>query len=150
MGKADHFISPGKDHLVLAHNGAPSNGVEADLVGFPLFPLAVTLVNIGRFFFHHRSDGIDQHQSSAAGSIQLAVVVLFDNFNVKAASQYPNGGFGQLGEQINAQRHIGGKEDRDMGGSLMNLLDLLGTHSGGGKHQGNTGAPGKGQKPFQS
>ena len=47
VGKRDHLILAGKQHVVLAHNGAAAYGVQADLAPLALAALGVTVVYVG-------------------------------------------------------------------------------------------------------
>ena len=53
-----------------------------------------------------------QHQRRAAGRIQLVMVMLFDDLYVEICPQHSVGLFGELDEQIDAQRHVRTLEHR--------------------------------------
>ena len=76
-----------------AHYAAPQDGRQ-NVAQFEFIPWLLRQC---------AADGIRQHQRGSAGGIHLAVVVFFDNFDVKIASQYLCSFFGKLAQQRNAQ-----------------------------------------------
>ena len=78
----------GKDDLMLAYNGAASYRMNADLVPGALFALGVPVIFVLHGVVDFLAHGVCQHQCCAAGSVDLLIMVLFHNLNIKVRSQY--------------------------------------------------------------
>ena len=135
MGQGEHLALPGENHLMLPHNGAAPHRVQTNLLFLPLFPLGVAVVHILHGVFPHLVDGVGNHQSGAAGGVNLLVVVHLHNLHVEAVAQNSLGLFGQLDEQVHAQGHIPGVEQGQLFGGLLDFLGLLGAVACGAQHR---------------
>ena len=81
-------------------------------------------------------DGVGQHQSRAAGGIQLVVVVLLHDLHIIRGTQNGRRALAQLGQHIDADGHIGALEHGHRAGQLHDLeLQLFG-QTGGAYHDG--------------
>src|SRR5699024_10740371 len=71
MGQTDDFMLSCNNHLVLAHNGTAPDRMDTDLIGATLFPLGVAVIHILGAAISGLSNSVGNHQSRAAGSIDL-------------------------------------------------------------------------------
>ena len=137
MGKGNHFIVAGKNHIVFANNRATTDGVHADFVLFPLHAASMAVIDIVIAIVFHFIDGICQHDCRAARCINFLIVVLFHDFNVKLVAQNGSCPLCQFDQQVNAQGHIKGEKDRNLFGCCVNLCNLCFTVTSGCQYQCN-------------
>ena len=87
MLEGDDLVRTAEQHLVVAHDAASAHGADADLLGVALLAHRGTVVNIMICAVILFIDGIGQHQGSAAGGIQLVVVVLLHDLHIIVCTQ---------------------------------------------------------------
>ena len=132
-----HFVMSGKDNLMHADNGAAAHGMNTDFVSFTFSAHAVTVILITRVIGDFFTDRVGDHQRGAAGSIELAVMVLLHDFHIKAVAQYLRRFSGERNQQIDAERHITGMEKGDLLGGFLYLRQLSFGIAGGAEHGGH-------------
>ena len=121
---------------MVAHDAAAAHGADADLLGVALLADSGTVINIVVCAVVLLVDGVSQHQSRAAGSVQFVVMVLLNDLDVVVCAQNGRCTLAQLGQDVDAHGHIGALEHRDAAGELDELqLQFLGK-TGGADHDG--------------
>src|SRR6202046_3431945 len=85
VGEFDALHGAGKDHAVIAGDGAAARGSKADVAGSPRAGLAIAPARgmIAERDLTPRRGGLSQHQRSSRGRIDLGTVVHFKNFDVE-------------------------------------------------------------------
>ena len=116
MLEGDHLIRAAEQHFVIAHDAAAAHRADTDLLRVTLLADGGTIVHIVIFAIILLVDGIGQHQCSAAGSIQLVVVVLLHDLNVVIRAQNRRSTLAQLGQHIDAHGHVRAFEHRNGAG----------------------------------
>ena len=95
-------------------------------------------------------DRVGQHQGSAAGSIQLVVVMLLHDLNVVVHTQNGRCTLAQLGQHVDAHGHVGALEHRNCAGQLHDLELQFFRKAGGAHHDGQLVGFAVGQSLFHS
>ncbi len=112
----DQFIVAGKQHGVLPGDGAAPDGVDANvpfLPGTDPIPPADFVERAAGF------DGLGQHFGSAAGGIDLFVVVFFNDLDVKGIGKHRCDDLQDLLHHIDAQGGVLGADHRRIGRQLL-------------------------------
>ena len=119
---------------MLSRNGAASDGVDADLSLLPRTDAvpAVNLRKVAAFL-----DGPGQHFGGAAGGVDLLVVVLFDDLNVKPIFQNGGNGAQNFLQDVDAQGGVLGAHHRCIGRKLPAHGLLSRRKAGGGQYAGH-------------
>jgi len=110
VADADALRRAEEAHLMLARHRAAADGKQADLVFVPALGAVVTAVDrhaLGIF------DGVIEHIGGAAGSVQLLVVVLFHDLDIKAGEQFRSL-FAEQFEHMHAKAQIGASENGNL------------------------------------
>ena len=133
MGDGDNLVVTEEIHLMLARDGSAAHGVDADLLTAAALGLGVAAEYI---FLVRQADLLHcvcNQQRSAGGRVYLGVVVLFDDLDIELRQS--DGGLAhEVEHHVDAERHIGGFEDRDLlrgladGGKICLLIAGRGQH----------------------
>ena len=75
-------------------------------------------------------DLVGDHQSRAARRVELLVVMRFDDLDVETGVEDLGRFFRQFGDQVDADRHVGGEEDRNGLCRFIDLCQLLVVEAG--------------------
>ncbi len=120
MLERNNLIRPTEQHFMIAHNAAAAYRAYAKLhrVALLAHRRAVIYIVVSAVIF--LVDGIRQHKGSAAGGIQLVVVMLLDNLHIVAGAKDGRSALAQLGKNIYAHGHVCALEHRHCGGKLHN------------------------------
>ena len=110
MLEGDHFVRAAEQHLVVAHDAAAAYRADADLLRVTLLAHRGAVVDIVVSAVVLLIDGIGQHQSGAAGSIQLVVMVLLHDLHVVVHAQNGRSTLAQLRQNVDAHGHVGALE----------------------------------------
>ena len=86
--QSNDLVPAGKDDLMLAYNGAASYSMNADLITGARITLGEHVILELHRMIDLLAHGVCQHQCSAAGRVDLLIMVLFHNLNIKVRSQY--------------------------------------------------------------
>ena len=86
MLEGNDLIGACEDDVMVSDDGTATDSGNADFAGIPLFALLTSVVYILVDAVGGLIDGVCQGQGGAAGSIQLLVVMLFYNLDIKACS----------------------------------------------------------------
>ena len=148
MLESDHFIWTAEQHFVITHDAAATHGADTDLLRVALLTDGGTIIHIVIFAIILLVDGISQHQCSAAGSIQLVVVVLFHDLNVVIRAQNRRSALAQLRQHIDAHGHVRAFEYRNGAGQLHHLELQLFRKAGSAYHNGQLVGLAVGQSLF--
>ena len=106
--KLDDLVLPGKDHLVLAHDGASPYSRYADLMAVSLLSLAAPVIDVLVVLLQSAVQGVRKGDGGAAGGVHLLVVVPLHDLHVKALrGQHLRRILQKLHEQIHSQGHVG-------------------------------------------
>ena len=108
--EGDHFVRAAEQHLVVAHDAASAHGADADLLRVTLLTHGGAIVDIVVSTVVLLVDGIGQHQSSAAGGIQLVVVMLLHDLYVIVHAQNGRSTLAQFRQHVDAHGHVGALE----------------------------------------
>ena len=81
--KCDDFVSSREDHVMITHDGAATNSRDTDFAAFALLTLLASVIYIVICSVRCLIDGVCQCQCGAAGCVQLLVVVLLYNLDIK-------------------------------------------------------------------
>lgn len=114
----DDLIMTGKQDFMLTNNCSAADSMDADFIFASCSTAAVAVVDILRSILKFFRNGISKHQCGAAWSVHLAVVVFFDDFDIKIVTQHFSSFFASQSEGY-TQRHVGREKDRDGFCSLM-------------------------------
>ena len=87
MAEGDDLVRAAEQHLVVTHDAAAAHGADADLLGVALLTDGRTVIDVVVSAVVLLIDGVGQHQSRAAGSVQLVVMVLLDDLDVIVCTQ---------------------------------------------------------------
>ena len=123
---------------MVAHNAAAAHGADAQFLRAALLAHSVAVIDILIFAASFLVDGICDHQSGSAGGIQLVVMVLLHNFDIKLAIKQLGRTAGQLDQHIYANRHIGAAEHRHLLAGLFHHSLVLFAQTGRAKHARHT------------
>ena len=115
----------GKQDFMLTNNCSAADSMDTDFVFAACSTAAVAVVDILRSILKFFRNGIGKHQRGAAWSIHLAVVVFFDDFDIKIVAQDFSRFFCKFGQEGYTQRHVGREKDRDGFCSLMDCFHLF-------------------------
>ena len=116
MLEGDHLIRTAEQHFVITHDAATAHGTDTNFLRVALLTDRRTIIHIVIFAIILLVDGISQHQCSAAGSIQLVVVVLLHDLNIVVHTQNSRSALAQLRQHIDAHGHISALEHRHRAG----------------------------------
>ena len=105
MAEGDDIIRATEQHLMVAHDAAAAHGADADLLRVALLADSGTVINIVVCAVVLFVDGVSQHQSRAAGSVQFVVMVLLNDLDVVVCAQNGRCTFAQLGQDVDAHGH---------------------------------------------
>jgi ribosome-binding factor A len=122
MAQNNPLTGSGEDHVMLAHDIAPTDGGEADIAtlsgtGDPVAP------TIGHFVKRHAAPfggGFAEHQGCARRRIDLLVVMRLDDLDIEIRIERGGDLLGQLGQKVDPERHIPGADDYRMAGGRVN------------------------------
>lgn len=106
MLEGDDFISAGKDYLVLADYRAAAYRVHTYLGLASLCAYRVTIVNVLAFLLEHFVDSVAEHDSCAAGGVDLLIMMFLDYLNIELTFENSRRLFGKFSKKIDAKRHI--------------------------------------------
>ena len=139
MSEFNHLILPCKHDGVIADYGAAPNRRNTDFLRVSLFVAVMTaeyeVIFIAESFVH----AFAERQGRSARSIDLSVVVRFHDLHiVTRGSQKSSSLLYKLHQQIDADRHIRGAEDRDDFAAFGHLREGLLRESGGAENQGKS------------
>ena len=116
MLESNHFIRTAEQHFVITHDAAAAHGTDTNFLRVALLTDRRTIIHIVIFAIILLVDGIGQHQSGAAGCIQLVVVVLLHDLNIVVHTQNSRSALAQLRQHIDAHGHISALEHRHRAG----------------------------------
>ena len=151
MRECDHFVLSREDHIMVAHNGAAADSGNADLFDRSLLSSHCAVIDILILISERFVCSVRKSQRSAAGSVDLLVVVFFHDLDVKARRRELGCRLGdQSLQEIDADRHIGGLEDRCLFGSFPEGVHLLLRESCGAHHYRNLLICAVSEKPVNS
>ena len=85
---------------MLAHNAAAADRADAQLLCAALLADLRAVIDVLIFAARLGVDGVGDHQRCAAWRVQLVVMVLLDDLNVKLAAQDLRGLAGQLDQHV--------------------------------------------------
>ena len=97
---------------------------------------AVAVVDVGILVARGFVNGLCKHKRSAAGCVNLLIVVLFDDFNIVLLTQNRYRLLGKLTHKIYAYRHICSEEYRYLTRRRLDFCGLFIAVAGGSKYQG--------------
>ena len=120
--ECDGFGGGCEDDLVFTDHAAHAERVNTDLF-FRSFLMTVSAANengVGLGFF----DLICEHESRSAGSVELLIVVLFDDLNIRFGHESRRA-LCEIREHGNADGHIGTAEDRNRFCRFVDHFKLL-------------------------
>ena len=136
MPEGDHLIRAAEQHLMVAHDAATAHRADADLLRVTLLADGGAVVDVVVRAVVLLVDGIGQHESGAAGSIQLVVVMLLDDLYIVVHAQDGGSAFAQLGQHVDAHGHIRTLENGHTAGELHHLQLQLFGKAGGADNDG--------------
>ena len=125
MADGNQFVPTGEENLMLADDRTAAHSMDANLVFIPLGAFGMAVEFIVRLLLELPGNRVRQHQRGAAGRINLLIMMLFDDLNIKGISQYPGRFLSKLSQQADSDRHIGGEENRHFFGRFMDGSNLL-------------------------
>ena len=135
MLKCDDFVSSREDHVMITHDGAATNSRDTDFAAFALLTLLASVIYIVICSVRCLIDGVCQCQCGAAGCVQLLVVVLLYNLDIKTCCRQSRSCFLQkLHKQVDTQRHVGGFQNSRFFGCLFDFRKLFLGKSGGAEN----------------
>ena len=84
MLKGDDFVGACENHIVVAYDGAAADSGDADFTAVALLAFLASVVYIVVSSVRSLVDRVSQGQGGTAGSIQLLIVVLFYDLDIKS------------------------------------------------------------------
>ena len=94
MGEGYDFVCSGEDDVMVADDGAASDGTDTDLFLRSAFSACTAVVDVFVFVIEFFVNGVRQCQCGAAGSVYLQIVVLLHDLYIEACvCQYPGSFF---------------------------------------------------------
>lgn len=126
VGEFDAFAWGGEDHRVIADDIATADGVEADFVGGAFADHAVASVADILLVLEVADIGQDFREffGGTAGGIFFEAVMHFDDFEVEIGAENFGSFLGEKEEGIDADAVVWGEDDGDLGGGVMDGVDL--------------------------
>ena len=116
---------------MISHDRTAPDRRDADLFLFPLLMLLAAIKFISIFPIQNLIDGIRQSKRCSAWRIQLPVMMLLHNLNIKACRrQNPCGILKKLQQHIHSKRHICRFQNSPPSAGLLHCLKLLLRQSG--------------------
>ena len=149
VGDLDDLVRTAEDDFVLADDGAGTDRVDADLVDRAFLALRRAVGLVVDRLRKNGGDLVGDHQSCAAGRVELLVVMRFDDLDVETGVEDLGRFFRQFGDQVDADRHVGGEEDRDGLCRFIDLCQLLFVEAGRADDDGDFIGEGIGQNAVQ-
>ena len=128
----DLLAVAGKEHRVIAHDIAATDGGKADAAGLARAGVALAGENadFGQRLAQLPGDGLADGECCARGGIYLVAVVGLDDLDV-GVGQHLRGQLDEPDGGIDARAHVGGLHDGDVLCGLLDAGALLGREAGG-------------------
>ena len=139
MFNFDDLVYSGEDDFVVSHYGSAAYGGYADLAFSTGFSVALALINVvltARYGFRR---GVCQEKRSAAGRIQLFVMVALNYLDIIVFAQYSRRASNELPDEVDTERHIARTENGHNFGDALDHLQLVAGVAGCTENSGRTG-----------
>jgi ribosome-binding factor A len=145
MAQDDPLTCGGKDHIMFAHDVSATDRREPDIAALAGAgdPVAATVGHLVKRDAPPFGGGFTQHKGRPRRRIDLLVVMRLDDLDIEIGVERGGNLLGQLGQQVDAKRHIPGANNHSMARGGVDGGKVGPAEAGGADHMNGAGLRGE-------